>query len=124
MVKQNEQHATQAPDRQPLASSQAARLASLTGLKATELKGLSTAEVNDKFRWKIDPELFLFRRICGKIVKTDPATGVSLPVPFATVNIFLEESSTVYFTSSTAVVRPFSTTCSHGQPSVHSATRL
>lgn len=88
MAKQNEQHATQAPDRRPLTGSQAARLASLAGVNARELSGLSTAEINDKFRWRIDPELFLFRRICGKIVKTDPATGVDLPVPFATVNIY------------------------------------
>jgi hypothetical protein len=88
MAKQNEQHTAQAPDQKPLAASQASRLASLTGLTAKELAGLSIVEINDKFRWKIDPEILFFRRICGKVVKTDPATGIDLPVPFATVNVY------------------------------------
>jgi hypothetical protein len=88
MAKQNEQHTLQAPDRKPLTASQSSRLAFLTGFDAKEFAGLSTVEIADKFRWKIDPEIFLFRRICGKVVKTDPATGVDLPVPFATVHVY------------------------------------
>ena len=74
-----------APDEMPLNRTQARRLAGLTGLSATELTGLSVAEIQARYRWRIDPGLFLFRQICGKVVKTDPATGVQQPVPYAKV---------------------------------------
>jgi hypothetical protein len=74
-----------APDQAPLTKSQATRLSGLTGINAAELAGLSVSEVSSKYRWQIDPDLLLFRRICGQVVKTDPATGNPFPVPFATV---------------------------------------
>jgi hypothetical protein len=52
-----------------------------------ELAGLSVADISDKLRWQIDPELLLFRRVCGKVVKKDPVTGTEYPVPFATVHV-------------------------------------
>jgi hypothetical protein len=73
------------PDQAPLTKSQAARLSGLTGIDAAQLTGLSVAEISSKYRWRIDPDLLLFRRICGRVVKKDPATGVEYPVPFATV---------------------------------------
>ncbi len=78
-------HEGPAPDHLPLTKTQAARLASLTGLDAKSLHGVSVADIAGRHRWEIDPALLLFRRICGKVVKTDPATGVDYPVPFATV---------------------------------------
>jgi len=74
-----------APDQAPLTKSQASRLAALTGIASAEFAGLSVSEIGSKFRWQIDPEWLLFRRICGKVVKKDPATGAEYPVPFATV---------------------------------------
>lgn len=76
-----------APDRTPLTKIQAARLGAMTGLNAKELTGRPVAEIAEKFRWQIDPEFLLFRRICGKVVKKDPITGVDYPVPFATVHV-------------------------------------
>lgn len=75
------------PDRTPLTRVQAARLAGLSGLDARELVGQTALQISDKFRWRIDPELLLFRRICGRVVKKDPVTGVLRPVPFATVHV-------------------------------------
>jgi hypothetical protein len=59
----------------------------MTGLTAKELQGLSTVDIGERFRWRIDPQLLLFRQVCGRVVKKDPATGVEYPVPFATVHI-------------------------------------
>ena len=74
-----------APDKAPLTESQATVLSSLTGIDASKLKGHSIAEISTEFRWQIDPNLLLFTRVCGRVVKLDPATGNLNPVPFATV---------------------------------------
>lgn len=79
--------AAQTPDRKPLTASQAKRLAAVTNLNSIELTGLSVAEISDKYRWQIDPNLLLFRRICGQVVRWDTVTGQSQPVPNATVHV-------------------------------------
>lgn len=76
---------SQPPDRQPLSESQAIRLARVADLEAKEVQGLTVVEVSEKFRWRIDPALLGFRRVCGRVVKKDPVTGVEHPVPYATV---------------------------------------
>ncbi len=76
----------QTPDRQPINKIQAQRLASLTGVSVKEIIGSNVVELNEKLKWRIDPELLFFRRICGRVVKKDPATGIEYPVPFATVH--------------------------------------
>lgn len=75
------------PDRRPLTPLQAERLAGLTGLRAEDLANLPVAEIAERFRWQIDPQLLLFRRVCGQVVKKDPVTGVEYPVPHATVHV-------------------------------------
>lgn len=75
------------PDRRPLTDVGAARLAKLAGVDAKELVGRPIAELAESLRWRIDPELLLFRRVCGQVVRKDPATGKELPVPFATVHV-------------------------------------
>ena len=70
-----------------LGEAAARRLGIMSELPPKRLLGLTVAEVADKFRFEIDPQLLLFRRVCGEVVKTDPATGVDYPVPFATVNV-------------------------------------
>jgi hypothetical protein len=74
-----------APDKAPLTESQTIMLSALTGIDASKFKGLSVAELSSEFRWQIDPNLFLFVRVCGQVVKQNPATGNQDPVPFATV---------------------------------------
>jgi hypothetical protein len=86
-MKRVEKDKSVTPDRRPITGLQAHRLSKLTGVSAKEVSGLTVAELNDKFRWRIDPGLFLFRRICGRVVKKDPVTGAEYPVPFATVHV-------------------------------------
>ena len=73
------------PDLRPLNGLQAQRLAAITGLNAKELAGQTVAQLSDKLRWRVDPELFFFRKVCGQVVKKDPVSGIEYPVPFATV---------------------------------------
>jgi hypothetical protein len=80
-----------APDQAPLTQSQANMLSGLTGIDASKFKGLSVAEISSEFRWQIDPNFFLFVRVCGQVVKQNPATGNQDPVPFATV--YAEETT-------------------------------
>lgn len=75
------------PDLRPITESQAQRLAAMTEVDEKEVVGLSVAEISEKFKFRIDPKLLCFRRICGQVVKTDPDTGVQYPVPFATVHV-------------------------------------
>lgn len=65
----------------------AARLAAMSGLAADKLAGISIGDIVKKFPHQIDPQLLLFRRVCGQVVKTDPVTGIDYPVPFATVQV-------------------------------------
>jgi hypothetical protein len=87
MVAKTAHEATLAPDRRPLTKSQAKRLAALTDFKADEVVGQTVADLQAKYPWRVDPQLFLFRRICGRVVRKDPLTGVEYPVPFATVHV-------------------------------------
>lgn len=75
------------PDQRKLTGLQAQRLSSLSGVDANALEGLTITQIADKHRFRIDPTLLLFRRVCGRVVKTDPATGIDYPVPFATVHV-------------------------------------
>ena len=75
------------PDQRPLNPIQAKRLAALAGVSVKALEGATIAQLSERLKWKIDPTLFLFRQICGKVVKKDPITGVEYPVPFATVHV-------------------------------------
>ena len=86
-AKANDARAEIAPDQRKLTTLQATRLGALTNVNAKELAGHSIAEVAERFKWRIDPDLFFFRKICGKVVKKDPITGVEYPVPFATVYV-------------------------------------
>lgn len=75
------------PDQIPLKAAQAERLAGLAGISARELAGQTVTEIGSKLRFRVDPQLLLFRKICGRVVKKDPATGKDYPVPFATVHV-------------------------------------
>jgi hypothetical protein len=75
-----------APDQRKLTSRQAKRLAELAHIRdVKEVAGQSIATLAESLKWKIDPSLLFMRRICGRVVKKDPVTGVEHPVPFATV---------------------------------------
>jgi len=78
---------TQDPVQMKLGPKQAQRLAAISGLDAKQLVNHSIAEIAERHKYLVDPQLFFFRRVCGKVVKTDPATGIQYPVPFATVEV-------------------------------------
>jgi hypothetical protein len=75
------------PDQREVGEKRARYLAGLSGVSADEIAGKKTAEVLDVLKWKIDPALLLFRRVCGRVVKRDPVTGELCPVPGATVYV-------------------------------------
>lgn len=75
------------PDKAVLTERQAARLAKLSGIGVKELRSGTIAELQDRLKFRIDPTLLLFRRVCGRVVKRDPVSGVEYPVPFATVHV-------------------------------------
>ncbi|MEP6730738.1 MAG: hypothetical protein ABJE10_08875 [bacterium] len=76
-----------APDQRKLTERQSQKLSSMTGISAKEITGVTVAELSDKYKWRIDPSLLFFRRICGRVVKKDPISGIEYPVPFATVTV-------------------------------------
>ncbi len=75
------------PATHQLTKRQAVRLAALAGQPAEKLVGRTLAQLEGGLRLVLDPQLFAFRRICGRVVKTD-ANGNELPVPFATVTVY------------------------------------
>jgi hypothetical protein len=75
------------PDRLPLTARRAEYLAGLAGVDAKSITGKTIADVHEALRWKIDPKLTIFRRVCGQVVKRDPVTGELQGVPNATVHV-------------------------------------
>jgi hypothetical protein len=76
------------PDQIKVNAVQAERLAAIARLKdPKELVGVTYADVAERLKWHIEPHLFLFRKICGRVVKKDPVTGAEYPVPNATVTV-------------------------------------
>ncbi len=54
------------PDQVPLTRSAAQRLGQLTGLEVESLVGRSVNELRKELEWIVDPNLFLFRKVCGR----------------------------------------------------------
>jgi hypothetical protein len=76
------------PDQQKITRTQAKRIAALANIKFDEkFTSLTIAQMGEQLKWRIDPALFLFRKICGRVVKKDLITGVEYPVPYATVYV-------------------------------------
>jgi hypothetical protein len=75
------------PEEYPVTSKRAEHVAKLAGVDPKEVIGQPVGEVNELLKWKVDPSLLLFRRICGRVVKIDPVTGQVCPVPNATVHV-------------------------------------
>lgn len=76
-----------APDERVLTKSQMTRLAAATGVSARELEGRTVAQLRKDLAWSIDLTSLLFRRVCGRVVRTNPATGLDEGVPAATVHV-------------------------------------
>jgi hypothetical protein len=74
------------PDEVALKGIQAKHLARLTGMPADDLAAKTVRELASALRWRVNPDWFLFEQVCGQVVKVDPVSGLSYPVPGATVN--------------------------------------
>ncbi|MBC7926313.1 MAG: hypothetical protein H7039_11710 [Bryobacteraceae bacterium] len=86
-MKNADEYLPEAPDQRPLGEIAASRLASLARLDIKSVINQPVAKLVDRLKWHIDPELLLFRRVCGRVVKRHPVTGELIPVPFATVHV-------------------------------------
>jgi hypothetical protein len=75
------------PERRKLTGRQAAYLEEISGVSAEKLVAKPVGELDELLKWKIDPELLFFRRVCGRVVRVDPGTGVIQGVPNATVHV-------------------------------------
>jgi hypothetical protein len=76
-----------APERRELNSLQRARLGALAGIAPSALDRLTVEEVRGRFGWQIDPRLLLFRRLSGRVLSLDKATGRPMPSAGATVSV-------------------------------------
>lgn len=76
------------PDEIALTKISAARLGKLTGESSEKFAGRSVADLRKDLEWIIDPNLLLFRRVCGRVVKHDAASGEDWGVPGATVHVY------------------------------------
>jgi hypothetical protein len=85
--KNQAQAANLTPDKIKLNRIQAKRLADLTSVDVKEIQGQNIAQLSESLKWRIDPNYFLFERVCGQVVRWDPVSGQYQPVPFATVHI-------------------------------------
>lgn len=75
------------PDQRLITERQAQTIASRARVPAESLAGRPIVEVASELRWRVDPHFFSFRRICGRVVRRDPVTGVIHGVPNATVHV-------------------------------------
>ena len=97
MKSRNEATAEKNPETTPLTEIQANRLSSISGVSAKELVGVRPAELADRLKWHIDPILWRYRRVCGRVVKRDPVTGIEYPVPYATVHVEDTDCSLLFY---------------------------
>jgi hypothetical protein len=68
MKSQKQAKTAEIPDTIPLTEIQANRLSSITGLSAKDLVGIRPADLTDRLQWHIDPTLWRYRRVCGRVV--------------------------------------------------------
>jgi hypothetical protein len=75
------------PDERVLTRRQAEYLAETTQLELRQLEGRRLRELDELLKFRIDPTLLFFRKVCGRVVRKDPLTGILYGVPNATVYV-------------------------------------
>lgn len=75
------------PDKRKITKRQATRLAEIAHVDVKKLTGKTIASVYENLKWHVDPQLLLFRRVCGQVVKRNPGSGELETVPNATVHV-------------------------------------
>lgn len=76
-----------APERRELNSLQRHRLGELAGIAPAAMDRLTVEEIRVKFGWQIDPRLLLFRRLTGRVMNRNWATGEFQPSANAAVSV-------------------------------------
>ena len=79
--------AATAPDQVKLNEIQAQRFAALANVPVKEVAGQTLAALQEKYKWALNPEWFLFQWVCGQVVRWDAASGTYLPCPYCTVHV-------------------------------------
>jgi hypothetical protein len=87
MAKQESHQEKLNPEKVILNKIQAKRFSALTSIDEKKVLGMSIVQLSEMHKFHFDPKLFMFMKICGKVVKKDPVTSVEYPVPFATVHV-------------------------------------
>ena len=85
------------PDERTLTTRQVAYLTEVTGLETAKLAKLQLGELPDVIGKYFDPISLFYRKVCGRVVKTDPATGIVHGVPGATVHVMDTDCSFLGF---------------------------
>ena len=75
------------PDQRVLTRRQAEYLAETARLDLRQLEGRRLGELDELLKFRIDPTLLFFRKVCGRVVRRDPITGIVYGVPNATVYV-------------------------------------
>lgn len=75
------------PDERKITERQATYLAQVSGVEREKILARPVGQLEEILKWKLDPTLFFFRRVCGRVVRKDPITGVLQGVPNATVHV-------------------------------------
>ncbi|MGE5272850.1 MAG: hypothetical protein ACM3QU_03640 [Verrucomicrobiota bacterium] len=75
------------PELRKLTARQAAYLEEISGVPAEKLVAKPLGELDSLLRWRVDPDLLLFRKVCGRVVRVEPGTGIIQGVPNATVHV-------------------------------------
>ena len=75
------------PRKLKITKRQAQHLAKLTRLPADELVGKAQGDLADLAGFRLDPQLLLYRQLCGRVVKKNQLSGELEGVPNATVHV-------------------------------------
>jgi len=85
------------PELIPLTKLQAERLSAITGESLKELYDQRPIDLMERLKWRIDPQLWRYQRVCGRVVKRDPVSGTLYGVPNATVLVEDTDCSFVFY---------------------------
>ena len=90
----------EAPEERRLTKRQVEYLSKVTGFAASELADIRLGALADKLKYHLDWSSFFFQKVCGRVVKRDPVTGVLYPVPYATVHVEDTDCHLIFYSPS------------------------
>jgi hypothetical protein len=87
----------ESPEARRLSKAQVEFLAAESGVPGAELRDLTLGTLVDRLKFRLDPKLFFFQRVCGRVVRRDPITHELHPVPRATVHVDDTDCNFVFY---------------------------